>query len=60
MDAAAEAASTASTPISDVRASATYRRAMAAVITRRAIRAALTRASGGAVRIPASDWSETR
>ena len=34
-------------PISDVRASERYRRAMAAVIARRAIDAALTRARGG-------------
>jgi len=51
--AAAEAAA-AATPISDVRASAGYRRAMAAVIANRAITAALTRARGGSVPIPAS------
>ncbi len=50
----AAAAATASTPISDVRASAEYRRAMAEVITGRAIVAALTRARGGSVPIPAS------
>lgn len=60
VEAAGEAASTAATPISDVRASATYRSAMAAVITRRAVRAAVTRALGGSVRVPASDWSEAR
>jgi CO/xanthine dehydrogenase FAD-binding subunit len=42
------------TPISDVRGSAEYRRAMAAVIANRAITAALTRARGGSVPIPAS------
>lgn len=52
--AAAAAVAAASRPISDVRGSDRYRRAMAAVIARRAIAAALTRASGGAVPIPAS------
>jgi CO/xanthine dehydrogenase FAD-binding subunit len=52
--AAAAAAAAASTPISDVRGSADYRRAMAEVIASRAISAALTRARGGAVPIPAS------
>ena len=41
-------------PISDVRASERYRRAMAAVIARRAIEAAVARARGGDVPIPAS------
>jgi CO/xanthine dehydrogenase FAD-binding subunit len=54
VDAAAAAAALASTPISDVRGSAEYRRAMAAVIADRAITAALTRARGGSVPIPAS------
>ncbi len=54
--AAGAAAAAAAKPISDVRASADYRRAMAAVIARRAIVAALARARGGgdAVPIPAS------
>ena len=52
--AAAEAAAAASEPISDVRASIDYRRAMAAVITRRAIEAAVARANGKAVPVPAS------
>ena len=52
--AAARAAADAAAPISDVRASERYRRAMAAVIARRAIDAALTRARGGEVPIPAS------
>jgi CO/xanthine dehydrogenase FAD-binding subunit len=52
--AAGEAAAQASQPISDVRGSADYRRAMAAVITRRAVTAALARARGEDVPIPAS------
>ncbi len=52
---AAEAVAEAARPISDVRASADYRRAMAGVIARRAIQVALTRATGGAVAIPASE-----
>jgi CO/xanthine dehydrogenase FAD-binding subunit len=46
--AAAEAVAAAATPISDVRGSADYRRAMAAVITRRTIERALQRARGEA------------
>jgi CO/xanthine dehydrogenase FAD-binding subunit len=52
--AGADAAAAASRPISDVRGSADYRRAMAAVIARRAITAALARARGEHVPIPAS------
>jgi CO/xanthine dehydrogenase FAD-binding subunit len=53
---ASAAAAAASEPISDVRGSLEYRRAMAAVITRRAITAAVARArdGAGAVPIPAS------
>ena len=51
---AAAAAAEASAPISDVRASADYRRAMATVIARRTIEAALARARGQDVPIPAS------
>ncbi|HEY2438712.1 MAG TPA: FAD binding domain-containing protein [Solirubrobacteraceae bacterium] len=51
---AAEKAAAACSPISDVRASADYRTAMAAVITRRAIQAAAARATGHEVPIPAS------
>jgi len=58
--AAGQAAAEAATPISDVRASAAYRKAMAAVVARRAITAALRRAAGETITIPASDWSEQR
>lgn len=46
IEAAGAAVAAASTPISDVRGSADYRRAMAAVIARRAIETALSRARG--------------
>jgi CO/xanthine dehydrogenase FAD-binding subunit len=52
---AAKAAAAAARPIGDVRASAEYRRAMAAVIAGRAISTALARARGEQVTIPASD-----
>jgi CO/xanthine dehydrogenase FAD-binding subunit len=52
--AAAKATAAAATPISDVRGSAEYRRAMAEVIARRAIAAAVMRARGGSIPIPAS------
>ena len=52
---AAKAAAAAARPIGDVRASAEYRRAMAAVIAGRAISSALARARGQHVTIPASD-----
>jgi CO/xanthine dehydrogenase FAD-binding subunit len=55
-DAAADAAAAASEPISDVRGSADYRRAMAAVVARRAVEAAVARARGEQVRIPASHF----
>jgi CO/xanthine dehydrogenase FAD-binding subunit len=48
IEAAAVAVSAAATPISDVRGSADYRRAMAAVIARRAIETALARAGEAA------------
>jgi CO/xanthine dehydrogenase FAD-binding subunit len=53
--AAAAATAEASRPISDVRGSADYRRAMAAVMARRAIAVALARATGTDVTVPASD-----
>jgi len=53
-EAAAQAAAAGAEPISDVRASVDYRRAMAVVITRRAIEAAVRRAWGETVAIPAS------
>jgi CO/xanthine dehydrogenase FAD-binding subunit len=52
--AAAAAAAVGSAPISDVRGSADYRRAMAEVIARRAIVGALARARGEHVPVPAS------
>jgi len=52
--ACARAAAAAATPISDVRGSAEYRRAMAEVMATRAVTAALTRARGGSVPVPAS------
>lgn len=54
IDAAVEAATLATAPISDVRASAEYRKAMAKVVTRRAIQGALARANGDEVAIPAT------
>jgi CO/xanthine dehydrogenase FAD-binding subunit len=51
---AALAAAEASEPISDVRASEEYRRAMAAVLARRAIETAVARARGVSVAVPAS------
>jgi len=53
--AAAQLAAEAARPISDVRGSAAYRRAMAAVVARRALVTAITRAGGGGVPVPASD-----
>ena len=53
-DLAAQAAADASEPISDVRASEAYRRAMAAVLTRRTIEGAVARARGVVVPVPAS------
>jgi CO/xanthine dehydrogenase FAD-binding subunit len=52
--AAGDAAAAGAAPISDVRGSADYRRAMAAVIARRAIEAAIARAGGADIGIPAS------
>ena len=52
--AAADLVAAASQPISDVRGSDRYRRAMAAVMARRAINAAVARARGQDVPIPAS------
>jgi len=55
VQAAAAAAAAEAAPISDVRASAEYRLAMAERIARRAIAGALRRAAGEHVAIPASD-----
>jgi carbon-monoxide dehydrogenase medium subunit len=52
--AAGEAAANASQPIGDVRGSADYRRAMAAVITSRAIEVAAARARGRDIPVPAN------
>ena len=52
--AAARAAAAAAQPISDVRASAEYRTAMAEVVARRVIAAAIARARGETVEVPAS------
>jgi carbon-monoxide dehydrogenase medium subunit len=54
VEAAAGAVAAASSPISDVRGSAGYRSAMAAVMGRRAISAAAARAKGESVPIPAT------
>ncbi len=54
VEAAVSATAGASAPITDVRGSAEYRLAMAAVIARRAIEGALTRARGDHLPIPAS------
>jgi CO/xanthine dehydrogenase FAD-binding subunit len=51
---AAKAAAAAAEPISDVRASADYRRAMAEVVARRVLSVAVARARGEAVPVPAS------
>jgi CO/xanthine dehydrogenase FAD-binding subunit len=55
---AAAAAAAGASPISDVRASAEYRRAMVAVVVARTVAAACARASRGpaAVAVPASRW----
>jgi CO/xanthine dehydrogenase FAD-binding subunit len=53
-EAAARLAAEAAEPISDVRASARYRRAMAAVVTRRAIEIAAARGRGEDVSVPAN------
>jgi CO/xanthine dehydrogenase FAD-binding subunit len=54
VEAAARAVAAASSPISDVRGSANYRNAMAAVMGRRAVAAAAARAKGENVPVPAT------
>jgi len=54
VESAAQATADASAPISDVRASEAYRRAMAKVVAERAIGGALARARGEAIPVPAS------
>jgi CO/xanthine dehydrogenase FAD-binding subunit len=54
-EAAGAAVAAAAQPISDVRASADYRRAMAAVVTRRAVLGAVARAAGESIPVPASE-----
>lgn len=55
--AAGEAAAAASSPISDVRASADYRRAMLDVVVRRTVAAAIARAHREVIPVPASRWA---
>lgn len=55
VDRAARATVAAARPITDVRASCDYRKAMTAVIARRAIETAIRRARGEIVEIPATD-----
>jgi CO/xanthine dehydrogenase FAD-binding subunit len=54
---AGEAAAQSASPISDVRASAGYRRAMVQVVVARALAAAARRAAGEPIPIPASRWA---
>jgi aerobic carbon-monoxide dehydrogenase medium subunit len=54
----AAAAAGAASPISDVRASADYRRAMLEVVVARVLAAAAARARGGSIRVPASRWTD--
>jgi aerobic carbon-monoxide dehydrogenase medium subunit len=54
---AGEAAAQSASPISDVRASAEYRRAMIQVVVARALGAAALRAAGEPVAVPASRWA---
>jgi CO/xanthine dehydrogenase FAD-binding subunit len=54
---AGEAAAQGASPISDVRASADYRRAMIQVVVARALGAAARRAAGEPIPVPASRWA---
>src|SRR5947209_6873144 len=62
VEAAAQAVAAASSPITDVRGSAQYRGAMAAVMARRAVLAAAARAKGEDVPVPATGlaWEGAR
>src|SRR5206468_277680 len=57
---AAAATAAGASPISDVRASADYRRAMLQVVVGRVLAAAAARAGGESIPVPASRWTDGR